>query len=118
MAILKLLFLSYMPTSLYFSYYHANSIAMLYQVHKYKKKFEYGFDTFIDHDFFLAFLDRGYGCSTCHTIVPFTIGCQLRTCFGHMKIKSPLKLFMKYSCSGSIYMKRTKIKQNSVNFQN
>ena len=28
------------------------------------------------------------------------------------------KLFMPYSCSGSIYMKQTKIKQNSVNFQN
>ena len=29
-----------MPTTLYFSYYHTNSIAMLYLVHKYKKTFE------------------------------------------------------------------------------
>ena len=34
------LLLSYMPTTLYFSFYHTNSIAMLYLVHKYKKKFE------------------------------------------------------------------------------
>ena len=53
----------------------------------------------------LAFLVSGYVCSTSHTIGPFTIGCKL-------------KLFMPYSCSGSIYMKQTKIKQNSVNFQN
>ena len=38
--IFKLLFLSYMPTTLSFSFYHANSIAMLYIVHNYKKKFE------------------------------------------------------------------------------
>ena len=38
--IFKLLFLSDMPTTLYFSFYHANSIAMLYIVHNYKKKFE------------------------------------------------------------------------------
>ena len=36
MVIYKLLF----PTALYFSFYHANSIAMFYIVHKYKKKFE------------------------------------------------------------------------------
>ena len=36
----KLLYLSYMPTTLYFSYFYTNSIAMLYLVHKYKKKFE------------------------------------------------------------------------------
>ena len=40
MVIFKLLYLSYMPTTLYFSYFQANSIAMLYLVHKYKKKFE------------------------------------------------------------------------------
>ena len=40
MVIFKLLYLSYMPTTLYFSYFHTNSIAMLYLVHKYKKKFE------------------------------------------------------------------------------
>ena len=83
MVIFKLLYLSYMPTTLYFSYFHTNSIAMLYLVHKYKKKLEYGFDTFKDYDFFLAFLVRGYGCSTSHTIVPFTIGCKFRTYFGH-----------------------------------
>ena len=32
--------ISYMPTTLYFSYFHTNSIVMLYLVHKYKKKFE------------------------------------------------------------------------------
>ena len=40
MVIFKLLNLSYMATTLYFSYFHTNSIAMLYLVHKYKKKFE------------------------------------------------------------------------------
>ena len=40
MVIFKLLYLSYMPTTLYFSYFHTNSIAMLYLVHEYKKKFE------------------------------------------------------------------------------
>ena len=40
MVIFKLLYLSYMPTTLYFSYFHSNSIAMLYLVHKYKKKLE------------------------------------------------------------------------------
>ena len=29
-----------MPTTLYVSYFHTNSIAMLYLVHKYKKKLE------------------------------------------------------------------------------
>ena len=40
MVIFILLYLSYMPTTLYFSYFHTNSIAMLYLVHKYKKKLE------------------------------------------------------------------------------
>ena len=40
MAIFKLLFLSYMPTTLYFSFHHTNSIAMLYLVRTYKKKFD------------------------------------------------------------------------------
>ena len=40
MVIFKLLFLSYMHTNQYFSFYHANSIDMLYIVHKYKKKLE------------------------------------------------------------------------------
>ena len=43
MVIFKLLYLSYMPTTIYFSYFHTNNIAniaMLYLVHKYKKKFE------------------------------------------------------------------------------
>ena len=39
MVIFKL-YHSYMPTTLYFSYFHTNSIAMLYLMHKYKKKFE------------------------------------------------------------------------------
>ena len=40
MVIFKLLYLSYMPTTLYFPYFHSNSIARLYLVHKYKKKLE------------------------------------------------------------------------------
>ena len=40
MVIFKLLYFSYMPTTLYFSYFQTKSIAMLYLVHKYKKKFE------------------------------------------------------------------------------
>ena len=40
MVIFKLLFLSDIPTTLYVSFYHSNSIAMLYIVHKYQKKFE------------------------------------------------------------------------------
>ena len=83
MVIFKLLYLSYMPTTLYFSYFHANSIAMLYQVHKYKKKFE-STNMDLTHSkimIFLAFQVRGYGCSTSHTIVPFTIGCKFRTFF-------------------------------------
>ena len=40
MVIFKLFYLSYMPSSLYFSYSHTNSIAMFYLVHKYKKTFE------------------------------------------------------------------------------
>ena len=113
-----------MPTTIYFSYVHTNSIAMLYIVHKYKKTFE-STNMDLTHSkimFFLAFLVRGYGCSTNHTIVPFAIGCKFRT-FSvtyslAYKIKCPLKLFMPYSFSESIYMKQTKIKQNSVNFQN
>ena len=85
MVIFNFLFLSYMPTTPYFSYHHTNSIAMLYLVHKYKKKFEYT-NMDLTHSLimiFLAFLVRGYGCSTSHTIVPFTIGCKFRTCCGH-----------------------------------
>ena len=84
MVIFKLLYLSYMPTTLYFSYFHTNSIAMLYLVHKYKKKFE-STNMDLTHTkiiIFLAFLVRGYGCSTSHTIVSFTIGCKFRTLFG------------------------------------
>ena len=42
MVIFKLLFLSYMHTNLYFSFFHTNtcSIDMLYIDHKYKKKLE------------------------------------------------------------------------------
>ena len=87
MVIFKLLYLSYMPTTLYFSYFHTNSIAMLYLVHKYKKKFE---STNMDFThskilIFLAFLYRGYGCSTSHTIVQYTIGCKFRTFFGSIQ---------------------------------
>ena len=85
MVIFKLLFLSYMPTTLYFSYYQTNSITMLYLVHKYKKKFE-STNMDLKHSkimIFSRFLVRVYGCSTSHTIVPFTIGCKFRTFFGH-----------------------------------
>ena len=85
MVIFKLLYLSNMPTTLYFSYFQTNSIAMLYLVHKYKKKFE-STNMDLTHSkikFFSAFLVRGYGCSTSHKIVPFTIGCKFRTFFGH-----------------------------------
>ena len=82
MVIFKLLYLSYMPSTLYVSYFHTNSIAMLYLVHKYKKKFE-STNMNLTHlknmVFFLSFLVRGYGCSTSHTIVLFTIGCKFRT---------------------------------------
>ena len=81
MVIFKLLYLSYMPTTLYFSYFHTNSIAMLYLVHRYKKKFE-STNMDLTHSknmIFLAFLVRGYGCSTSHTIMLFTIGCKFRT---------------------------------------
>ena len=40
MVIFKLLYLSYMLTTLFFSYFHTNSKAMLYLVYKYKKKLE------------------------------------------------------------------------------
>ena len=80
MVIFNLLHLSYMPTTLYFSYFHTNSIAMLYLVHKYKKKVE---STNMDwtHSKNIFFLVRGYGCSTSHKIVSFTIGCKYRTFF-------------------------------------
>ena len=85
MVIFKLLYLSYMPTTLYCSHFHTDSIAMLYLVHKYKKKIE-STNMDLTHSkimIFLAFLVRGYGCLTSHTIVPFTIGCKFRTFYGH-----------------------------------
>ena len=85
MVIFKLLYLFFMTTTLYFSYFHRNSIAMLYLEHKYKKKFE-STNMDLTHSkimIFLAFLVRGYGCATSHTIVPFTIGCKLRIFFSH-----------------------------------
>ena len=82
MVIFKLLYLSYMPTTLYFSYFHTNSIAMLYLVHKHKKMFE-STNMDLTHSKIMIFLVRGYGCSTSHTIVPFTIDCKSRTFYGH-----------------------------------
>ena len=85
MVIFELLYLSYMPTTLYFSYFRTNSIAMLYLVHKYKKKFESS-NMDLTHSkimIFPAFLVMGYGCSTSHKIMPFTICCKFRTFFGH-----------------------------------
>ena len=40
MAIFKLLFLSYMHTTLYISFFYSNNITKFYLVRKYKKKFE------------------------------------------------------------------------------
>ena len=40
MAIFKLLVLSYMLTTLYFSFFYSNNITKFYVVCKYKKKFE------------------------------------------------------------------------------
>ena len=39
-AIFKMLFLSYMHTTLYISYSYSNNISKFYVVQKYKKKFE------------------------------------------------------------------------------
>ena len=83
MVIFKLLYISYMPTTIYFfSYFHTNSIAMLYLVDKYKKKLE-STNMDLTHSKIMIFLVRGYGCSTSHAIVPFTLGCKFRTFFGH-----------------------------------
>ena len=46
--VFKLLILSYMHTNLYFSFYHTNSIDMLYIVHKYKKKLEFTYMDFYE----------------------------------------------------------------------
>ena len=67
------------------SYFSTDSIAMLYLVHKYKEKFE-STNMDLTHSkimIFLAFPVRGYGCSTSHTILPFTIECKCRIFFGH-----------------------------------
>ena len=74
-----------MPTTLYVSFYHANSIAKLYIVHKYQTKFE---STNMDMTnlYFLILLGfpvRGYGCSTINKIVPFTSRFKLMMVFGH-----------------------------------
>ena len=68
MVIFEMSFLSYMPTTLYFSYFHTNSIAMLYLVHNNKKKFEFT-NMDLKHLYIMIFssvLVRGYGCSTSH----------------------------------------------------
>ena len=54
MVIFKLLFLSYMHTNLYFSFYHTNNKGMLYIVHNDKKVriYKYGFDAFVNSDFY------------------------------------------------------------------
>ena len=77
-----------MQTTLYLSFYHANSITMLYMVHKYKKKlkkqiYTYEFYTFANSDFTCQL--GGYGCATIHKIVHSTISCKYRVWegFGH-----------------------------------
>ena len=73
MVIFKWLFISYMPTTIYVSFHHANSIAMLYIVHKYHEKIEStNMDlTYLYFLILLGFPVRGYGCSTIHKIVSF-----------------------------------------------
>ena len=86
MVIFELLFLSYMPTTLYFSVYHVNSIAMLYVVHKYKKKFE---STNIDltHSLILIFTSffqlGGMVDQQFIKNVPLSTSCKRRIVFGH-----------------------------------
>ena len=106
MVIFKWFVLSYMPTTLYVSSYHANSIAMLYIVHKYQKKFE-STNMDLTHLYFLVLLGfpiRGYGCSTIHKIVPFTSRFKFMTFWSqvvwHKELKIPLTLSKTYSCSG------------------
>ena len=52
----KLLFLSYIPTTLYFSFYHTHSIVMLYLVHikstqQIVRIYKYEIDAFLNSDF-------------------------------------------------------------------
>ena len=57
----------------------------------------------------------------CRTLQGATKDCFWSHIVAHSlayQIKSSLKLVMTYTCSGSIYMKEMKIKQNSVDFQN
>ena len=54
MVIFKLLLFSHMPTTLYVSFYHSNSVAMFYIVHKYQKKFE-STNMDLTHLYFLIF---------------------------------------------------------------
>ena len=85
MVIFKLLFLSYMHTTFYFYSYHANSIAMLYIVHKYKKRFE-STNMDLTHSLNLVFISlssKGVCFSTIHKSVQFTTSCKLRTGIGH-----------------------------------
>ena len=96
---------------------------MLYLVHEYKKKFE-STNMDLTHSkimIFLAFLVRGYGCSISHKIMPYTTSCKFRPFLVTHSLAYKNKELFKtvYEiCSGSIYMKGMKIKQNSVNFQN
>ena len=85
MIFFKFLILFYTPTTLYVSFYHANSIAMFYIVHKYQKKFE-STNMDLTHLYFLILIGfpvKGYGCSTIHKIVPCTSSFKLMTVFGH-----------------------------------
>ena len=54
----------------------------------------------------------------CHTLHGANLGLFLVTHRLAYKNEELFKLFMTYSCSGSIYMKEMKIKQNYVEFQN
>ena len=83
MVIFKLLYLSYIPTTLYISYFHTYSIAMLYLVHKYKKKLE-STNKDLTHSkimIFLAFLVRGLFNKSYNCAVHYRL--QIYDFFGH-----------------------------------
>ena len=81
MVFFKRLFLFYMPTTLFVSFFHANSKAIFYIVHKDQNKFE-STNMDLTHLYFFDFTRfpaRGYGCSTIHKIVPFISSFKLMT---------------------------------------
>ena len=77
----KMLFLSDMHTTRYFSLYHANSIALLYLMHKYKKTLE-STKMSLTHSkilIFASFFSKGQGMVVKQFIEMGEIRCQLQT---------------------------------------